>query len=142
MRQSFDDAIAFVLAREGGYSKDPNDPGGETKWGISKRSHPNEDIASLTVDRAKEIYLKEYWIPVGGDTLPSPADIVAFDAAVNQGLGFAKGMLHECDGDANAMLFYRLKKYSAIVKSRFESRRYLLGWMNRILELYDHIKGV
>jgi lysozyme family protein len=57
MRESFDAAISFVLSHEGGYSFDENDPGGETRWGISKRSHPNEDIKNLTVDRAKEIYL-------------------------------------------------------------------------------------
>ena len=37
-------AIPIVLENEGGYVDDPNDPGGETNFGISKRSYPNVDI--------------------------------------------------------------------------------------------------
>jgi hypothetical protein len=139
MRTSFDAAITFVLSHEGGYSFDQDDPGGETKFGISKRSHPNEDIKNLTVERAKEIYLEEYWVPVS-DALPYPADFVAFDAAVNQGVTFARGMVHDCGDDWIEMLFYRLKKYSAIVAGRPASQKYLRGWVNRIVQLYDTIK--
>ncbi len=39
----------------------PADPGGETKFGISKRSYPFEDIANLTLDRASEIYHRDFW---------------------------------------------------------------------------------
>jgi hypothetical protein len=137
---TFPRAITFVLSHEGGYtSGSDGDPGGETKWGISKRSHPNEDIKNLTVERAKEIYLEEYWKPIA-DTLPFPCDVVAFDAAVNQGMSFAKSMVFECGKDEIAMLFYRLKKYSAIVAGRPASLKYLRGWVNRIVQLYDTIK--
>ena len=139
MRENFPAAVAFVLAREGGYVNDPRDPGGETKFGISKRSYPNEDIANLTADRAKEIYFSDYWMPVA-DALPAPSDIVAFDSAVNQGKGFAREMIHECDGDATAMLFYRLRRYSQTVKSRPASVKFLRGWVNRVIELYERTK--
>jgi lysozyme family protein len=141
VRTSFAEAITFVLSHEGGYSNDPDDPGGETRWGIDKRSHPNEDILNLTVDRAKEIYLEEYWTPIA-DTLPFPCDVIAFDTAVNQGMTFAKRMVSECGTDEAAMLFYRLKKYSAIVVARPTSLKYLRGWMNRVIGLHDFIKGV
>ncbi|MCK9361702.1 hypothetical protein M0Q28_05795 [Patescibacteria group bacterium] len=139
MRESFPTAIDFVLAHEGGYSLDSSDPGGETNFGICKRSYPNEDIAGMTVGRAKEIYFADYWSPIA-DALPSPADFVAFDAAVNQGLGFARKMVADCGADADAMLFYRLKKYSAIVAARPTSLKYLRGWMNRIIALHDKMK--
>ena len=142
MRQSFDAALKFVLAKEGGYSNDPNDPGGETKFGICKKSHPEEDIANMTPERAGEIYLEEYWIPAGCDDIEVPDDIVVFDCAVNQGVAFAKEMVHECGTDQIAMLFYRLKKYSGIVKARPKSLPYLRGWVNREIELYDYIKEV
>lgn len=58
---SFDVAIQTVLANEGGYVNDPADPGGETKFGISKRAYPDEDIANLTLDRAKFLYKRDYW---------------------------------------------------------------------------------
>jgi lysozyme family protein len=139
MRPSFPAAVAFVLAREGGYTLDLNDPGGETRWGISKRSYPKEDIKNLTVDRAKEIYFSDYWMPVC-DALPTPADLIVFDTAVNQGKKFAAEMIGECGEDTTAMLFYRLKKYSSIVANRPASGRYLRGWLNRVIELYDFVK--
>ena len=55
--------IKHVLKREGGYVNDPDDPGGETKYGISKRAHPDVDIASLTPESAAEIYKDYYWLP-------------------------------------------------------------------------------
>ena len=49
-------AVERVLAEEGGYSSDPGDPGGATKFGISARAHPGVDIATLTRDAAVNIY--------------------------------------------------------------------------------------
>lgn len=57
-------AVQVVLKQEGGYVNDPNDPGGETKFGICKRNHPNVDIANLTEEQAIEIYQQEYWQPI------------------------------------------------------------------------------
>ena len=61
MSSSFDLAIPIVLENEGGYVNDPADPGGETKYGISKRSYPALDIKNLTVEQATAIYLKDFW---------------------------------------------------------------------------------
>ena len=51
----FDDIIEIVLEHEGGYVNDPKDPGGETNFGVAKRSHPDVDIKNLTKEVAKEI---------------------------------------------------------------------------------------
>ena len=79
-------AIAFILAEEGGLVDNPADPGGLTKYGISKRAYPTLDIAGLTVDQAKAIYRRDYWNPLGLDAIEKygPA-LVLFDCAVNQG---------------------------------------------------------
>ncbi len=45
-------AIGRVLGNEGGYVNNVNDPGGETQWGISRRSYPRLDIKNLTRDAA------------------------------------------------------------------------------------------
>jgi lysozyme family protein len=67
---SFEDAaLATFGTFEGGYVNDPDDPGGETKFGISKRSYPNEDIANLTIERAKFLAKRDYWYPMRLDTL-------------------------------------------------------------------------
>ncbi|ETZ07377.1 hypothetical protein P618_200441 [Holospora obtusa F1] len=50
-----------LLAHEGGYSDDPDDDGGETKFGISKRSYPHVDVDALTVEQAKNIYKRDFW---------------------------------------------------------------------------------
>src|SRR5207302_958519 len=59
---TFDKAIGTVLEHEGGYSFDPNDPGGETKYGISRKAYPGLDVKALTLDQAKAIYKRDYWI--------------------------------------------------------------------------------
>jgi lysozyme family protein len=82
----FEEAFAVLMKFEGGYSNDPKDPGGETKYGISKRAYPDEDITNLTEERAKEIYKKDYWNKVKGDTLPAQLRYAVFDAAVNSGV--------------------------------------------------------
>lgn len=93
MNTDWDSAIAFVLKSEGGYTVDPNDHGGETNFGISKRQYPHENIKDLTEERAREIYRNDYWQACRCDELPSPLAIAVFDAAVNQGDGAAKRML-------------------------------------------------
>lgn len=88
---SFDAAFEMVTdsIHEGGYVNDPNDPGGETKYGISKRQYPNEDIANLTLARAKVLYRRDYWDPIKGDQLPAALAICLFDMAVNSGVAQA-----------------------------------------------------
>lgn len=39
MLTEFKDIILDVLVHEGGYVNDPDDPGGETMMGISKRAY-------------------------------------------------------------------------------------------------------
>ena len=92
----FRKAMEFVALHEwgnrkdGGYTNNPVDPGGETKYGISKRAHPNEDIKNLTPERALAIYDEEYWTKAGCDSIPFPLNVVVFDSAVNCGVGMSR----------------------------------------------------
>lgn len=83
---------------EGGYSNNPKDPGGETKFGISKRAYPYVDIKNLTLEKAAELYRKDYWDEVNADKLPPYLRLHVFDAAINQGVGAACGMLQAALG--------------------------------------------
>ena len=83
----FDTAFSRLIDHEGGYVNDPQDPGGETKFGISKHSYPDVDIANLTLEGAKTIYLRDFWNPLG-DAHPA-IKFQAFDFAVNSGIGTA-----------------------------------------------------
>lgn len=82
---TFEQAFAILIGNEGGYANNPNDPGGETKFGLSKRSYPQLDIAKVTLDDARAIYRRDFWNPVRGDELPAPLALLVFDAAVNSG---------------------------------------------------------
>ena len=90
---SFDKAFTIVVALEGGYVNDPSDPGGETKFGISRRSHPDIDILHLTREQARSIFLADYWAAAHCDEIPWPLSLYVFDAAVNQGVSAAIRML-------------------------------------------------
>ncbi len=50
-----------LIEREGGYVNHPADPGGETKYGISKRSYLDVDIPALTKERARDIYERDFY---------------------------------------------------------------------------------
>ena len=86
-----------IIEIEGGYDNDPDDAGGETKYGISKRSYPNEDIKNLTPERAIEIYTRDWWNPLNLSSIQdqTTANLV-FRFAVNSGKGTAVKMLQEC----------------------------------------------
>jgi len=85
----FDHAIEFVMAAEGTYVNNILDPGGETKYGISKRQFPDLDIKTITRQDAIGIYREKYWNTCKCDQLPSPLAMVLFDSAVNQGPSIA-----------------------------------------------------
>lgn len=77
----FNLAIPTVLENEGGYIFDKFDPGGETKFGISKRSYPALDIKNLTVEEATAIYLKDFWL--FGGIIDQKVATKLFDSYVN-----------------------------------------------------------
>lgn len=90
---NFDSAFMLVIGHEGGYVNDPRDPGGETKFGISKRAYPKLDIKNLTMADAKHIYFSDYWNRLQLDKLPDDIRFDMFDAAVNSGLSMAAKFL-------------------------------------------------
>ena len=88
----------FVLDLEGGYSNNPKDNGGETKFGISKRAYPDEDIPNLTLERARELYKKDYWDRIQGDRIPTPVALIFFDLAINSGVSGATKIMKKALG--------------------------------------------
>lgn len=95
MRENLEKALKITLEFEGKdkLSNRPSDRGGLTKYGISQKAYPNLDIASLTRERAIELYIQDYWKPVRADDLPYPLDIICFDIAINHGAGTAARFL-------------------------------------------------
>lgn len=123
--------MPFIFEWEGkSYENDPDDPGGATKFGIDKRSHPTEDIRNLTKARALEIYWDE-WNRNGCESKGSPFAEVFFNCAVNMGLGRAKEFDATVSGeDWNGFLDKQEAYYRHLAESnRFH--KYLRGWLNR-----------
>lgn len=95
----FEPAVEFLLSNEGGYSNNPHDHGGETKYGISKRSYPNVDIANLTIEQAKDIYEGDFWNGYG----ELSSQVIAnkcLDMAANMGNRNANKVLQQACGDS------------------------------------------
>lgn len=90
-----------IIGHEAGYVNNPADPGGETKWGISKRSYPHLNIASLTRDNAKEIYFNDFWKIIQGDSMPFAQSFQCMDFAINSGIGTALRYLQRAVGVAD-----------------------------------------
>lgn len=97
--RAFDTAFDRLLGHEGGYVNHPKDPGGETNWGISKRSYPGVDIKNLTREQAAQIYLRDFWQPLGD--APAAVKFQAFDFAVNSGIQTAIRKLQAAIGVAD-----------------------------------------
>ena len=97
----FDSAFERLIGHEGGYVSDQRDPGGETKFGVSKRSYPDLDIKSLTIEQAKAIYKRDYWDRAHCDSLHPIIAFQVFDAAVNGGIGQSIRFLQKAVGVAD-----------------------------------------
>ena len=132
MNENFERCFAFIMSWEGGYSNDPDDPGGETNFGISKRAHPKVDIQHLTEEEAQNIYRTEYWTPANCQARPWPWDLILFDTAVNLGFRRAMVMFQE-NPDWKDYLMARIKYYISI--SSKTKDKYLKGWINRVMAL-------
>lgn len=152
---SFAKAVAFVLAKEGGLSDDPKDPGGITNHGIALKRHPElsaDDIRNMTSMRATNIYFDGYWIPVQGAQWPSGVDLVMLDMCVNMGKEAAvecvqKALHVQVDGDIGTQTLraaaaakpseliarltsVRIQRYTRMAGWEHDGN----GWTNRAVE--------
>jgi lysozyme family protein len=128
----FDRAMEFVIEWEGGFVDHPEDPGGATNFGISSRAHnlTYEQVKSLTLEQAKEIYYREYWLKAKCDTLKWPMNLILFDTAVNVGVNRAVSWLSDFKTPGR-YLARRLRHYTSLKTFR----TFGAGWANRTAAL-------
>lgn len=149
---SFERAFDMVIGHEGGLTDNPADPGGLTKYGISQRQYPGEDIRNLTMARAQELYRRDYWGPIKGDQLPNELALCLFDMAVNSGVAQAVRTLQKAidvpvDGILGpGTLGKALSMQAEILVTYFQAERVLFmaklpefatfgrGWTRRVIE--------
>lgn len=108
--ENFFRAFKLIVGEEGGFGNDPKDTGNwtggkvgqgvlkGTKFGISAAAYPNVDIANLSLEDARAIYYRDYWIPIHGNELPWQWALPVFDSAVNQGVSAATKMMQDAVG--------------------------------------------
>lgn len=153
---NFDAAFDRLMGHEGGYVNDPNDPGGETNWGISKRSYPNVDIKNLTRDQAKEIYRRDFWARIRADEMYDGVAFQALDFAVNSGIDTAIRKLQSAVrvaddgywGPVTRAAVAAMSESDVIMRLLARRIRFLTkrknwqhagaGWMNRIAGNLDY----
>lgn len=146
----FSTVIDKLLTHEGGYVNDPKDPGGETNFGISKKSFPNVNIAGLTLEQAKQIYFDRYWKGNNIDLLPQHLRYIVFDTAVNMGGRTAVIMLQKLIGvnrdgrigpmtakaaqnlPIGAYANARIMRYNFLVARNGNLKKFLRGWKKRV----------
>ncbi|GHE92477.1 hypothetical protein GCM10016455_10640 [Aliiroseovarius zhejiangensis] len=96
--KSVEEIATDIVAREGGYVNDPDDPGGATKYGVTIHTMRRlgldldrdgritaGDVRRLTRDQARDIFLKHYFRKPRLDDLPVPLQASVFDMYVNAG---------------------------------------------------------
>jgi len=162
MQSNFDNAFALLIVSEGGYVNDPQDNGGETNWGVTKKSWADYlgrvvkdgEMKALTKTDVKPFYKKMYWDKCRCDDLPSGLDYAVFDFAVNAGTGQAARFLQRAvgvhddgvigSGTISAVKAHPAKElletfskqksdfYRSIVQRTPSQAKFLNGWLNRV----------
>lgn len=159
--RGFDDAFQFIVHPEieGGYVNDPHDPGGETRYGISKKAYPKLDIRNLTLEGAKSIYLHDYWKRSNCERLPAHLAFVVFDCAVNQGVHASQQLLQMAlgvtpDGVVGAKTLFAMSvaadslaiEYLQLRAVRYAHTAnypiYKRGWLKRLFMAAQALRGV
>lgn len=150
----FEEVIDIIFEHEGGYVDDPDDSGGETKYGISKKSFPDLDIKNLSKEKAKEIYYANYWQEVDCDHVGKGLDLMLLDAAVNHGKSRAIKLLQKSvgakeDGKFGPKTLRAVKDQGtsetvqefAATRMHFYGQnesfdKFGLGWARRLMDIY------
>lgn len=129
---SFDDIIEYTLKQEGGYVARDGTSNAPANFGINQKANPDIDVKNLTKDGAKKIYQARYWDAISADSLPPEMRLIAFESAVNQGVGWTKKALQQSGGDADKFYNLRRQRYIDIAENNPEQKKHLAGWLARL----------
>ncbi len=131
--EEFQKSVEDLLTNwEGGYVNDPDDPGGETMFGISRRSYPHLDIFNLTRDDAIGIYYRDFWQKYRLDDKVADPELRAkvFNMGVLMGMIVALALAANC-ADVNAYRAVCAAHFQSIVIRHPTEQKFLKGWIRR-----------
>lgn len=136
---NFDQAFDLLIGHEGGYANHPDDPGGETMWGITARVARQAGyvgaMRDLPRDTAKTIARNQYWNAVRAEDLPEAVRFDVFDTGYNSGVTTAVKLLQRAVAVADDGAFG--PRTLAAVKTSKPARVVLRFNAERLLYLAD-----
>jgi lysozyme family protein len=165
---NFDQAFERLIGHEGVFSDDPKDPGNwtggrvnvgqlkGTKYGIAANTYGDLDIKNLTLEQAKAIYYRDWWLKAGADQIDGAVVYQLWDFAVNAGMGTAQRALQRAakvadDGQIGPMTIRAVRAMDVNdLLLRFNAQRlryytslstwptYGKGWTNRVAGNLDY----
>ncbi len=171
MLTAFERAMAFTRRWEGGYTNDPDDPGGATNFGVTQGTYdayrtrmglPAAPVLNIEYNEIADIY-REYWQAAHCDQVGDDVALVLFDSAFNLGpvqavklLQIAAGV--EADGKFGPLTYDAVNEtgprelsltviekreqfYRDLVARKPERSKFLRGWLNRTEDLRFQIIG-
>jgi lysozyme family protein len=156
---TLDTILNELIEREGGYTNNPADRGGPTRYGITEKTARRHGyggpMENLPLDKAKEIYTDEYWTLPNFVTVARFSEDVAvrlFDFGVNAGPGTSAEMLQTAlnalgaklavDGQIGDGTVAALKKYYSNVKRRNDDLTAVLVGLVRAQQAIHYCKLV
>lgn len=168
MKGKLEAAITLIFGSEGGYSNNPADPGGPTKYGITQSTLTHwrgtkvaeADVRALTLPEAAEIIRAQYAFHVHFDELPAGLDYAMLDYAVNSGPAQANKTLQRVlgvaqDGIMGAKTLDASQRQpdSVLVRNLCDARMTFLrglrnwktfgdGWTNRVQHVQEVALGM
>lgn len=165
MENNFDKCLEMLLVHEGGFVNHPDDPGGMTNLGVTKKvweewvGHDvnEKDMRNLTPLMVAPLYKRKYWHACRADELVSGLDYCVFDVAVNSGVGRAIKLLQSSVGStvdggygpATAALVKEAEKDPTRLIELFSAKRlefleslkafpvFGKGWSRRVAEVKE-----
>lgn len=165
---NFDQAFDRLIKHEGEFTDDPKDPGNwtggrvnigqlkGTKYGIAANTYGDLDIVNLTLEQAKAIYHRDWWLKAGADQLDAAIVFQLWDFAINAGMGTAVRALQRAvrvadDGSIGPLTIRAVRAMSTTdVLMRLTAQRlrfytslstwltYGKGWTNRVAGQLDY----
>jgi len=169
----FDKIFDYLLKVEGGYSNDKHDKGGKTKYGIIEEEARDfgykGDMQDLTIDFAKNIYLKKYYLGNKLDKIINDKVALSIcDWTVNSGRNGTKNAqvainqltnanldvdgiignktleaLNAVNPDKFLEVYHNLQRiyYRGKVEADRTQEKFFDGWMNRIARKEEYLRN-
>lgn len=162
----FQPAIKFLLLNEGGFSNDPNDPGGATNYGISLRylrslgaitandlpsgdiDHDGtvdiKDILALTPEEAENIYQVYWWDKYNyGEIVDQSVATKTLDFGVNMGSAIGVKLLqlacHVLAPSVSIQIDGLIGPYTLEIVNSLDPQRLLTAYEYQAVNFYTNL---